>query len=343
MWYTATSASVSVTTNPTIVSIATGDDISIIQEDSGLIFEGESPVQVKRGYIDGSGNKFIELQSPWPYSTKTNQPLVAYPTDASFAEATAELRRVIDSLEKAGTTDAQAGTDDEKFMTALKTKQSIDFNTGTAAAADVTTSVTDTTAGRVVKVGDFSLGGNLIVAVNPNEINKTYSTRLPNTVEGIGYMPQVGYYTMDTAAYDSNSGHQLAKDLFDRQMYHRTKQGEVWDDEWIKIFDSGNTNFNEFGGLAANDTIGVAGRVTNATAALALPINSKVAPTSLTRTGSFNIIRNGINEGAVTSLTLTSGSSNKVAILEFGGVTFNQGDFIQVRTVDAESKIKVNF
>jgi hypothetical protein len=124
MWYTATSASV--TNGATVVAITTGDDISIIQEDSGLIFEGESPVQVKRGYIDGSGEKFIQLQSPWPYTSKTNQPLVSFPTDASFAEATAELRRVIDTLSVASTTEAQAGTDDEKIMTPLKVKQVID-------------------------------------------------------------------------------------------------------------------------------------------------------------------------------------------------------------------------
>lgn len=164
MWYTATSASVSVTTNPTIVSITTGDDISIIQEDSGLIFEGESPVQVKRGYIDGSGNKFIELQSPWPYSTKTNQPLVAYPTDASFAEATAELRRVIDEFEIASTIEAQEGTDDTKAMSALKTKQAIDFNVAslnllTAADAGLDGGETNYTSGNA-NFNEFTFAQN---------------------------------------------------------------------------------------------------------------------------------------------------------------------------------------
>lgn len=150
MWYTATSASV--TNGATVVAVTTGDDISNVRADSGLIFEGESPVQVKRGYIDGSGNKFIELESPWPYTAKTNQPLVAYPTSASFAEATAELRRVIDEFEIASTIEAQEGTDDKKAMSALKTKQAIDFNVAslnllTAADAGLDSGETNYTSG----------------------------------------------------------------------------------------------------------------------------------------------------------------------------------------------------
>ena len=43
MWYTATSASV--TNGATVVAVTTGDDISIIQEDSGLIFEDSNAVK----------------------------------------------------------------------------------------------------------------------------------------------------------------------------------------------------------------------------------------------------------------------------------------------------------
>ena len=125
MWYKATTASVS--NGSTIVQILSGDDIGIVQEDGGLIFEGESPVQIKRGYSDGSGNNFIELQKAWPYNDKSSQPLVAFPTDASFAEATAELRRVIDTLTVASLSEAQQGLDDEKIMTPLKTKEAVDF------------------------------------------------------------------------------------------------------------------------------------------------------------------------------------------------------------------------
>lgn len=124
MWYKATSASVS--SGGTIVQINSGNDISIVQESSGLIFENNSPVEVKKGYTDGSGNSFIELVDPWPYSTVTNQPLVVYPTDADFAAATVELRSVIASLSIATTTEAEAGTSSTKLMTPATTVSAID-------------------------------------------------------------------------------------------------------------------------------------------------------------------------------------------------------------------------
>lgn len=156
MWYTATSASVS--SGSTIVQILSGDDISLVQEDGGLIFEGNSPVQIKRGYTDGSGNKFIELQTPWPYTDRASQPLVAYPTDASFSSATAEIRRVIDTLSVASITEMQQGVNNEKVATPLGVKASIAFNTGTAATKNATTKPADSTIGHLLKVGDKGTG-----------------------------------------------------------------------------------------------------------------------------------------------------------------------------------------
>tara|TARA_R110000822_G_scaffold58228_6_gene145778 strand:- start:20585 stop:21958 length:1374 start_codon:yes stop_codon:yes gene_type:complete len=203
-------------------------------------------------------------------------------------------------------------------------------------------------SGNSVNPLDYGLGGNApLLADLDDTTTKTgiYSVTSATANSIVDGFQVNGFVAVMARA----NGARIVWDLYDEgsliKHYTRVYNSGLTEEftDWLFNYHSGNTNFNEFGGFAANDTIGIAGRVTNATAALALPINSKVAPTSLTRTGSFNIIRNGINEGAVTSLTLTSGSSNKVAILEFGGVTFNQGDFIQVRTVDATSKIKVNF
>lgn len=162
MWYTATSATVG--NGDDVIIINDGDDIGIIQEDSGLIFEGESPVQVKRGYLDGGGNVVIELQSSWPYSAKTNQPLVAFPTDASFAEATAELRRVIDTLSVASVTEMEQGTDNEKIATAQGVKAAIDFNVAsldllTAAEAGLDNDETNYTSGNT-NFNEFTFNQN---------------------------------------------------------------------------------------------------------------------------------------------------------------------------------------
>lgn len=151
MWYVAKSATV--TKGSTVVTVNTGDDISNVQERSGLVFEDSSPVEIVKAYLDGSAKKIIQLARPWPYATKTNKPLVIYPTDADFAAATAELRRVIGTLQVASTVEAQAGTDDERIMTPLKVKQAFTARTGTSASRDVGTS-----AGNVMEVGAFGLG-----------------------------------------------------------------------------------------------------------------------------------------------------------------------------------------
>jgi hypothetical protein len=93
-WFTA--QSVSVNNGATIVSVvnATSDDIAIAQEFGGLIIGNNPPVEIKRTFLDGSGNKRIELRQPWPYTNQTGQAAVAFPTDADLAEATRVLRAV---------------------------------------------------------------------------------------------------------------------------------------------------------------------------------------------------------------------------------------------------------
>lgn len=351
MWYTATSASV--TNGATVVAITTGDDISIIQEDSGLIFEGESPVQVKLGYIDGSGDKFIQLASPWPYTEKTNQPLVAFPTDASFAEATAELRRVIDTLSVASTVEAQEGTDDEKIMTPLKTKQAIDFNTGTAASKNIVTSTTDTTAGRLLTVGYAGIGASSILVSDFDNltVNGCYQSLLGSTVGA----PLAGrQYTLWHNAFGTGTGNDRASQIAvetlpttsTSPMYFRTREAGVWG-EWQEIYDSGNTNFTTFRGGNVGGQIGsVVYRNTN-TLFLVKDISGYInSPSSITCTGTFKIVNQngasmitGITAADLSMESLTSSKRLKVRIsnvdpslLTFGGdVTYE----LAAETADA--------
>lgn len=349
MWYTATSASVSVTTNPTIVSIATGDDISIIQEDSGLIFEGESPVQVKRGYIDGSGNKFIELQSPWPYSTKTNQPLIAYPTDADFAAATAELRRVIDTLSVASTVEAQTGTDDEKIMTSLKTKQAIDFNTGTAASKDVVSSVVDTTTGRLLTVGYMGLGATTqpeIGDLDDVSIAGFYPVRAGSTLNNPLNTYHSSVLRMNSPFLGRGSEILVTNSSGDVRALIRGEFGGV-SSEWQELYHSGNTNFNEFGGLAEGDILCQGYAQSSSLALFLLPINSYKAVASITVTGSFRVERQGgVSLGTVSgsSVFIIGSSTSRVCVLAADGISgANLNENLILKTVDATSKIKANF
>lgn len=349
MWYTATSASIA--NGATVIAVTTGDDISIIQEDSGLIFEGESPVQVKRGYIDGSGDKFIELASPWPYTAKTNQPLVAYPTDASFAEATAELRRVIDTLSVASTVEAQTGTDDEKIMTALKTKQAIDFNTGTAASRDVAANLASPDTQKLMPVGYGGWGSPDAGTTSGVD----FSARLPmavypvNIADSTGDKPeQNGFGTVfSIAGTTGNTSHQLyfSRNLNQDRLKYRTKRNSGVDyDDWITIFDSVNTNFNEFGGFQANDIIAVGYAVNASVIQFYIPINSNSQATSVTITGELKVTTaaGGDLITGITSASVLPTSSNRVIQLQLG-YAGAVGTNYHLRTSTDASKITVNF
>lgn len=146
-WFTATS--VAVNNGQTVVSVNAGDDIQLAQESGGLIIGNNPPVEIKRSYLDGSNNKKIELRSAWPYANQAAQPAVAFPTDGDLAEATAVLKQLIDGFALATQAQAEQGTNNTAAMTALRVKQAIDF------FRPLTTSATDTTAGRVWRTNDL--------------------------------------------------------------------------------------------------------------------------------------------------------------------------------------------
>jgi len=354
MWYTATSASV--TNGSDVVTITTGDDISIVQEKSGLVFEDSSPVEVLKAYIDTGSNKVIQLAKPWPYSTKTNQPLVAYPTDASFAEATAELRRVIDTLSVASTVEAQEGADDEKIMTPLKTKQAIDFNTGTAASKNIVTSTTDTTAGRLLTVGYGGWGSEnagpsvgvdfgdvrLPMMVIPVEISESTGD-LPES-SGFGTLLPIAGVQNSTSHqwYFSRSSSELNKILF------RTKRSTATPyEDWVEMYHSGNTNFNEFGGDGGDDWIAHGWTRSSVNCYIVLPINSKTSPTSITVEGTFKIISragNSVISSGISDIIMRPQSSNKAVFLQVNPLDSVPVDEpIILSTDSSDAKITVNF
>ena len=350
MWYTATSASV--TNGSDVVTITTGDDISIVQEKSGLVFEDSSPVEVLKAYIDTGSNKVIQLAKPWPYSTKTNQPLVAYPTDADFAAATAELRRVIDSLEKAGTTEAQAGTDDEKFMTALKTKQAINFNTGTAASADVTTNSTDTTEGRLTTVGWGGYGGSrLSKSVYGDDLNILMQNDSFNgmimevAASTTANKPEIAPATL--AGYVVKYGVTVV--LYSQ--FPESERGSVytgyWDGNsisWVKSLDTNSANFSYFVFESGDRKLGV-GRENGGEVYIELPLNSPTAPSSVSITGEFTLY--DINNQSIVSSNVVPSfkgfSSNKNLILGVIESVVAGNNYYITPTSGTTATIKVNF
>lgn len=189
MWFSATSASVQ--EGSTIVQILSGEDIGLVKSGSGLVFKGDSPVQVKRGYSDNSGNNFIELQFPWPYPTRTLTPCSVFPTDGDLSAATFELNRVADLLVVANETEMQLGTNNEKIATPKGVKSAIEYNLVnqdllTKTRAGLTGTETNLTSGNTFFKKITGVDGSHLGEVIPVD---TVSALFVKDISGVGVKP----------------------------------------------------------------------------------------------------------------------------------------------------------
>ncbi|MFP5617214.1 phage tail protein [Enterobacter kobei] len=111
---------------------------------------------------------------------------------------------------------------------------------GTAAAKDVTTSSTDTTSGRVLRVGDFGVGAVAGVGLtDANNINFNGFFRM--SAEGIHGPVANQASELIHCQYDQNTGRQIGwrAGRPDEPLRHRTKMNGEWQG-WIKLYDSNN-------------------------------------------------------------------------------------------------------
>ncbi|MDE7564229.1 gp53-like domain-containing protein, partial [Enterobacter hormaechei] len=111
---------------------------------------------------------------------------------------------------------------------------------GTAAAKDVTTSSTDTTSGRVLKVGDFGLGA--IAGVNVSDANNiNYNGFFNLSADGIHGPVANQVSELIHCQYNQNTGRQIGWRAArpDEPLRHRTKMNGEWQG-WIKLYDSNN-------------------------------------------------------------------------------------------------------
>lgn len=210
--------------------------------------------------------------------------------------------------------------------------------TSSSFAADkkVTVDQIDSDTDKVLNVGYASLGANLLATADPDTVSQTYKSRVSSTAPGIAKMPNTGFWALDSSVYDANSGHQLAKDIFNRSMFHRSKSSGSWDADWIKIHDDENTNFTTFRGGNVGDQIGSVIYRNTTTLFLVKDISGYInSPSSITCTGTFKIVNQngvsiitGIAASDLSMESLTSSKRLKVRIsnvdptlLTFGGDT----------------------
>ena len=103
----------------------------------------------------------------------------------------------------------------------------------------VTQSATDTTAGRLLKVGDFGLGGSAVVLADLNDVNGTMTVNISdstlNRAESWGVALNVG-----------SGGHrfQLEKGNTSGKLFFRSSSsagGGTWPTPWYEVYHSGST------------------------------------------------------------------------------------------------------
>ncbi|EHN8863756.1 phage tail protein [Enterobacter hormaechei] len=188
---------------------------------------------------NGASNKFLQLKhtGELKYDDKAIYHEGYKPTaddvGALPAKGTAEAAKKLATARKiAGV--AFDGTSD----ISLKTSNLDDA--GTAAAKDVTTSSTDTTSGRVLKVGDFGLGA--IAGVNVSDANNiNYNGFFNLSADGIHGPVANQVSELIHCQYNQNTGRQIGWRAArpDEPLRHRTKMNGEWQG-WIKLYDSNN-------------------------------------------------------------------------------------------------------
>jgi hypothetical protein len=217
---------------------------------------------------------------------------------------------------------------------------------GTASLSNVTTSATDTTAGRVTKVGDNGIGslgttGYPIASIDshtcPSGIYTAGSSLTGTYPSGFNI-----FGTIFVERYDANTIKQTFYDVVQNRAAVR-EVNNTGVQPWQEFWTTGNTNFNTFGGVAAEDILAQGSVRTPTVAQFVLPISLLAAPSSITVTGTFKIIKPDLAVVATAVVpTLNSASGNKVAFLTFtisGGVA---NDVLLLKCTDATSKIVVN-
>ncbi|GAB7489561.1 phage tail protein [Enterobacter hormaechei] len=188
---------------------------------------------------NGESNKFLQLKhtGELKYDDKAVYHEGYKPTaddvGALPAKGTAEAAKKLATARKIAGVDFD-GTKD----ISLKTSNLDDA--GTAAAKDVTTSSTDTTGGRVLKVGDFGVGAVAGVGLtDANNINFNGFFRM--SAEGVHGPVANKASELIHCQYDQNTGRQIGwrAGRPDEPLRHRTKMNGEWQG-WIKLYDSNN-------------------------------------------------------------------------------------------------------
>ena len=215
--------------------------------------------------------------------------------------------------------------------------------TGTAATADVQTSPTDTTADRLMAVGAFGVGTQDSPQTMTNDTKEGgfYNSGIDANalLNNQPYLTAGRSFGSDRAFQIQGSG---AGDIIG----WRGLNNGTWA-SWQELYHSGNTNFNEFGGVVSR-LIGRSGIATSTTeVVIELDVHSFTQPTGITLSmaaSNFKIKNKSFADVAVcSSITMNGVSSNRTIALNVTASGLVAGETYYLTSATTGSTIKVNF
>lgn len=254
-------------------------------------------------------------------------------------------KEVIDPILQ-GTAEGTSYDDTSSNFVGTNVQDALDSG-GTAVSLDAQTSLTDTTADRLMKVGAFGLGEADTIGLVSDLDNITATgfyryggsaTNKPGT--------QAGVVTHITRFFDGgamrHSQHAIDVEV---NSWTRINDNGTWSD-WEEIYHTGNLNQFELSATTANKYL-IGSQFANAGVAYyVVPVMANGPPSGITVTGTFSLVTT-LGFVAATGLTssditFVSESSNKSVIFEVADGAIGN-TLYWLRNETANSKITINY
>ena len=132
---------------------------------------------------------------------------------------------------------------------------SVDTVTGLLSGAAITQSSTDSTSGRVLKVGDFGVGSRNLPAITDINVNLTPCGSYETNGSTAGTMaPGNPTGILTHLTLDPQTSTQTWQSVLSNTRYQRRYRAGVWS-AWFKIYDTGNTTVDANGFVKAASPI----------------------------------------------------------------------------------------
>ncbi len=341
------------------ISISGNVDCSRVYSGTAVFLGGtDNPAEAVSGTSpDGNGVSTITLRNNWSQGDVSNQPLVSFNTNEGLAEAISNVREIVSNvsaIEDLATQGLIKRIDDNTYevvsVTSLGeslvgandagTARSV-LGLGSAATKDVGTS-----SGNVMEVGAFGIGGQTSNYTDWNAIPLNFGGSLSIVNTAINRPPELSatYYTL--LYFGQNTDVILAIGATTNTIHKLRRTDQT---TWIydgELYHSGNTNFNEFGGLENNDVIAVGSAANSTVAIFYFPLNSHTATSGISSSGTFSIRSPYAGTDLATGLTpsfATSASSNRIGFIYFATSGLTAGQPLELKAESLSSKITFNF